>query len=88
MFQTINLENESLSLDIKRCEDLWLKVELQRQRSKHIFAVAYRHPCNNKNTFFENMDKKFQTLNRKNTKKLPMGDINFDLSTNNLLNLL
>ena len=71
-----------MNLDIEECEDLWLEVELQRQRSKHIFAVVYRHPCNNKNAFFESMDKKLHTLNRKNTKVLLMGDINIDLSTN------
>ena len=78
-------ENETLNLDIEGCEDLWLEVKLQRQRPKHIFAVVYRHPCNNKNTFFESMDKKLQTLNRKSTKALLMGDINIDLSTNTTL---
>ena len=78
-------ENEALNLDIEGCEHLWLEVELQRQRPKHIFAVVYRHPCNNKNTFFESMDEKLQTLNRKNTKVLLMGDINIDLSTNAML---
>ena len=53
-------ENETLSLDIEGCEDLWLEVELQRQWPKHIFAVVYRHLCNNKNTFFESMDKNFK----------------------------
>ena len=71
-----------MSLDIEGCEDLWFEVELQRQRSKHIFAVVYRHSCNNKNIFFESMGKKLQTLNQKNTKVLLMGDINIDLPTN------
>ena len=78
-------ENETLSLDIEECKDLWFKVGLQRRRPKRIFAVVYRHPCNNKNTFFESMDKKLLTLNRKNAKILLMGDINIDLSTDTTL---
>ena len=53
-------ENETLNLNIEGCQNLWLEVELQRQRPKHIFTVVYRHPCNNKPHFLKAWMKSFK----------------------------
>ena len=56
--------NENLSVNVAGCKDLWIKVDFPSRKISCVFAVIYRHPCNNYNTFFEALDQNMQSLNR------------------------
>ena len=63
------------------CEDLWFDVEIPALKSKHVFAVIYRHPRNSINAFIEALDENMQRLNNKKVRAVVMGDINIDLNS-------
>ena len=73
--------NENLSLNVAGCEDLWINVDFPSRKISYVFAVIYRHPCNNYNAFFEALDQNMQYLNRKGSKVAIFGDINIDLNS-------
>ena len=57
--------NENLSLSVAGCKDLWININFPSRKISYVFAVIYRHPCNNCNAFFEALDQNMQSLNRK-----------------------
>ena len=73
--------NDSLSLNVYGCEDLWFNVGFLGFKSKYTFAVIYRHPWNNYSVFLETLDANMQKLNRQGVKALVFGDINIDLNS-------
>ena len=75
------IENDSLRLQVRGCEDLWLEVDLPDAKCKFVFSVIYRHPCNNTNAFLEALDDNMQKLHKKRARVIIMGDINIDLSS-------
>ena len=72
---------DNLSLNVTGCEDLRINVEFPSRKISYAFAVIYRHPCNNYNAFFEALDQNMQSLNRKGSKVVILGDVNIDLSS-------
>ena len=61
---------------------LGLEVDFPNAKRKYVFAVIYRHPCNNTNAFLEALDDNVQKLHKKRPRVIIMGDINVDLSSN------
>ena len=72
---------DNLSLNVQKCEDLSISIDFPGLKSKYVFAVIYRHPCSNHNSFFDNLEQNMQALNDKKTKVMIMGDINIDLAS-------
>ena len=65
------------------CEDLWIDIEFSNHKT-YTFSVIYRHPQNNHSAFFEALDKRMFMLSKKKKKCLVLGDINIDLSCENV----
>ena len=61
---------------------------MSRQKEKYIFAVIYHHPCNNSISFFNKLDEKINTLNKKEKKVFFSGHINFNLNPQKLSSLI
>ena len=74
--------NENLQLQVQGCEDLWFEIELNSCKM-YTFAVIYRHPSSNPNTFIDALDNNLHQLNEKKGKTVIVGDINFDINPSN-----
>ena len=93
-----NLENytirEDLCLDLDRCEDIWVEIELgkakKHQNSEKTFenivvGVVYRHPGSQFKEFEKQMCRNIALLNQNNTKFTILGDMNLNLLKYNIV---
>lgn len=71
------IRRRDLELSTDGIESCW--VELIRKRQKNILiGCVYRHPSNDRDTFFENLKNKLENLNDKGHEVIVVGDMNIN----------
>ena len=71
-------KTNKFDLNINACEDIWIEITLPNNK-KVIIGTIYRHPNHNINSFFNELEKTMNKLNRNKCTYYVCGDINIDL---------